>query len=86
MRINFKDEETLRVLTKTLLKHDFNLDVDVPAEKLVPAVPLRLNYVLWIEDLLNSTQLINEPEIHGIDIGCILNNYFYFCSSLNYIL
>ncbi|XP_011506409.1 PREDICTED: methyltransferase-like protein 16 homolog [Ceratosolen solmsi marchali] len=69
VKLNFKNEETLRVLTKTLLKHDFNLDVEIPLNNLVPALPLRLNYILWIEDLLKHSGIIDLSLVHGIDIG-----------------
>ena len=69
MRINFKDDESLRMLTKTLLKHDFDLEVDIPTKNLVPVLPLRLNYILWIEDLLKHTGIDDLSTVHGIDIG-----------------
>nr|XP_021185550.2 U6 small nuclear RNA (adenine-(43)-N(6))-methyltransferase [Helicoverpa armigera] len=65
--IDFKDPHSLRILTKCLLKSDFNLDVDIPEDRLVPTLPLRLNYILWIEDLLESIQ--RRDNIKGIDIG-----------------
>jgi methyltransferase len=52
-------------LTKALLLEDFGLDVTFPEDALVPTVPLRLNYVLWIEDLFNRSK---EP-LCGVDIG-----------------
>jgi 23S rRNA A1618 N6-methylase RlmF len=39
--------------------------LDIPVDSLIPRVPQRLNYILWIEDLLNS-----KPNASGIDIGC----------------
>ncbi|XP_014212284.1 U6 small nuclear RNA (adenine-(43)-N(6))-methyltransferase [Copidosoma floridanum] len=69
VKINFKDVESLRVLTKTLLAHDFQLNVDIPPKHLVPALPLRLNYILWIEDLLKHIGIDDLTSIHGIDIG-----------------
>lgn len=54
------------MLAQVLLKHDFGLVVDIPPSRLVPALPLRLNYVLWIEDLLNHAQI---SKVHGLDIG-----------------
>lgn len=71
MRIDFKDVNSLRVLTKCLLHSDFDLTVDIPENKLVPTVPLRLNYLLWIEDLLNFFEIKNN--IKGIDIGKYVN-------------
>ncbi|CAH1381535.1 hypothetical protein MTP99_005453 [Tenebrio molitor] len=65
--IDFKNVEALRALTRTLLKKDFNLEIDIPLNKLIPTVPLRLNYILWIEDLLNLSA--STQDVKGIDIG-----------------
>ncbi|CAK9809465.1 RNA N6-adenosine-methyltransferase METTL16 [Anthophora plagiata] len=69
IRIDFKNEESLRVLTEVLLKHDFNLTVKIPPNKLVPTLPLRLNYILWIEDLIKHADFNEMEEVVGIDIG-----------------
>lgn len=76
VKINFKDPEALRTLSKVLLKKDFNLDIEIPIDRLVPAIPLRLNYVLWIEDLLNVLDLPKDETIYGIDIGIKLISIF----------
>ncbi|CAK1580343.1 unnamed protein product [Parnassius mnemosyne] len=65
--IDFKDPQALRILTKCLLKSDFGLDVIIPEDRLVPTLPLRLNYILWIEDLMTSIH--REDSITGLDIG-----------------
>ncbi|KAJ3641083.1 hypothetical protein Zmor_027604 [Zophobas morio] len=65
--IDFKNVEALRALTCTLLKKDFGLDIQIPLNKLIPTVPLRLNYILWIEDLLSVAD--RTDNIKGIDIG-----------------
>lgn len=57
----------LRELTKCLLKRDFNLDIWLPETKLIPTLSLRLNYILWLEDLLEQAKITNN--ILGIDIG-----------------
>ncbi|XP_076278580.1 U6 small nuclear RNA (adenine-(43)-N(6))-methyltransferase isoform X2 [Lasioglossum baleicum] len=69
VKIDFKNEECLRILTEVLLKHDFNLDIQIPPNKLIPTLPLRLNYVLWIEDLIKHSALCEMKEAVGIDIG-----------------
>ncbi|XP_031844274.1 U6 small nuclear RNA (adenine-(43)-N(6))-methyltransferase [Nomia melanderi] len=69
VKIDFKNGESLRVLTEVLLKHDFNLEVKIPPNKLVPTLPLRLNYVLWIEDLIKHSSFCEMKETIGIDIG-----------------
>lgn len=44
------------------------MDIVLPPDKLLPTVPLRLNYLLWIEDLLNDLGI--KENVEGIDIGC----------------
>uniref|UniRef100_A0A674DY88 U6 small nuclear RNA (adenine-(43)-N(6))-methyltransferase n=1 Tax=Salmo trutta TaxID=8032 RepID=A0A674DY88_SALTR len=51
--------------TCTLLKEDFGLTTDIPLERLIPTVSLRLNYIHWVEDLIGGQ---GEPR-RGIDIG-----------------
>lgn len=69
IKIDFKNEDSLRVLTEVLLKHDFNLKVKIPPNKLVPTLPLRLNYILWIKDLMKHASVTEMEETVGIDIG-----------------
>lgn len=64
-RLNFKDPEAVRALTCTLLKEDFGLTIEIPLERLIPTVPLRLNYIHWVEDLIGGQ---GNPR-RGIDIG-----------------
>lgn len=66
--LDFKDPEALRALTCTLLKDDFDLDLDVPLDHIIPTVPLRLNYIHWLEDLLEG--IPSADNVWGIDIGC----------------
>ncbi|GLH03479.1 U6 small nuclear RNA (adenine-(43)-N(6))-methyltransferase [Gryllus bimaculatus] len=69
--LDFKDPEALRALTQTLLLKDFDLNVNIPLTRLVPTLPLRLNYLLWIEDLLDAVgiQRSDFASVKGIDIG-----------------
>lgn len=64
--VNFQDEKSLAILTKCLLQKDFNLKVDFPVNRLIPTLPLRLNYILWIEDILSSFGI---KDASGVDIG-----------------
>ena len=57
----------MRVLAQTLLKEDFDLDVELPTNSLIPRVPQRLNYVLWIDELLRHNGF--SEDVVGIDIG-----------------
>lgn len=63
--MNFKEPEAVRALTCTLLKEDFGLSIQIPLERLIPTVPLRLNYIHWVEDLVDGQK---QPR-RGIDIG-----------------
>ncbi|EPS43464.1 hypothetical protein H072_2531 [Dactylellina haptotyla CBS 200.50] len=71
--IDFHDPEAVRQLAKALLKRDFNLDVDLPEDRLCPAIPNRLNYILWLNDLITDTHgYMTTPEsnkVVGVDIG-----------------
>ncbi|GFU03726.1 RNA N6-adenosine-methyltransferase METTL16 [Nephila pilipes] len=68
VRVDFTDTSALRTLTKILLKKDFNLDVEIPDGFLIPTIPQRLNYILWIEDLLTALPKKNQT-VSAIDIG-----------------
>ena len=39
----------------------------IPSNCLVPRITQRLNYVLWVEDLLQNFE---TKSLRGIDIGC----------------
>ncbi|KAH9512923.1 Methyltransferase-like protein 16 [Bulinus truncatus] len=62
--LDFKNADALRALTKCLLKEDFGLTLDLPPDRLVPTLPLRLNYIHWLEDIVGR-----EENKWGIDIG-----------------
>ncbi|KAK8772540.1 RNA N(6)-adenosine-methyltransferase mettl16-like [Amblyomma americanum] len=74
-KLDFKDADSQRALSRTLLKHFFNLDVQLPPGRLVPAVPQRLNYLLWVQDLVEKV-LERRKGVTGLDIGtgasCVL--------------
>ena len=62
--LDFKDPAALRALTRALLEDDFGLDITMPLDRLIPTVPQRLNYILWLEDIIGK-----ENGAKGIDIG-----------------
>ncbi|KAL4951051.1 hypothetical protein BDW69DRAFT_186748 [Aspergillus filifer] len=74
-QLDFTDPDTVRQLTVSLLQRDFGLTVEIPEARLCPPVPNRLNYILWLQDLLDTTS--NEYRdsynadrtITGLDIG-----------------
>ncbi|PWN26197.1 hypothetical protein BDZ90DRAFT_267268 [Jaminaea rosea] len=55
-RINFQDPEALRALNQAVLKQDWGIHVhQQPEDRLCPPVPNRLDYLLWVQDVLNAT-------------------------------
>ncbi|KAG6924998.1 methyltransferase like 16 [Chelydra serpentina] len=92
--LNFKDPEAVRALTCTLLKEDFGLTIDIPLERLIPTVPLRLNYIHWVEDLIGHQDGDKRVLRRGIDIGtgasCIypllgatLNGWYFLATEVD---
>ena len=66
---DYSNPNALRSLTKVLLIKDFGLDVEIPEDRLIPTLPMRLNYVLWIEDLLDYCGIRSNNSVSGVDIG-----------------
>ncbi|XP_036926081.1 RNA N6-adenosine-methyltransferase METTL16 isoform X1 [Sturnira hondurensis] len=92
--LNFKDPEAVRALTCTLLREDFGLSIDIPLERLIPAVPSRLNYIHWVEDLIGHQDSDKSTLRRGIDIGtgasCIypllgstLNGWYFLATEVD---
>ncbi|RPD52939.1 S-adenosyl-L-methionine dependent methyltransferase [Lentinus tigrinus ALCF2SS1-7] len=73
--IDFKNETAQRRLTEAILHRDFGLRLDLPSGRLCPPVPNRLNYILWLEDVLEAVALAepsNDPargHVRVFDIG-----------------
>jgi 23S rRNA A1618 N6-methylase RlmF len=61
---DWKNAEAVRVLTETMLLRDFNLAVKLHPARLCPTLPNRMNYLCWLNDLLEHT---SQP--HVLDIG-----------------
>ncbi|KAJ5794789.1 hypothetical protein N7457_001388 [Penicillium paradoxum] len=77
-QLDFNDPAAVRQLTTTLLQQDFHLKVEIPEDRLsmpVSDIQGRLNYILWIQDLIDSTAgglhegYDREREVVGLDIG-----------------
>lgn len=69
--IDFSNPKAMKELTKALLAHDFDLKWDVSEGHLIPTIPLRLNYLHWIEDLLSEYEGLvpKGKDVVGLDIG-----------------
>ena len=92
--LNFKDLEAVRALTCTLLREDFGFSTDIPPERLISTVPLRLNYIHWVEDLIGHQNCDKSTLRRGIDIGtgasCIcpllgttLNGWYFLATEVD---
>ena len=69
--VDFSNNKAVKQLTKALLAQDFDLEWDIDEGHLVPTIPLRLNYLHWIEDLLSEYEgmVPRGHEVQGLDIG-----------------
>ncbi|KAI5832042.1 hypothetical protein K523DRAFT_299131 [Schizophyllum commune Tattone D] len=67
--LDFGNAEAQICLTKALLHRDFGLDVQLTPERLCPPVPNRLNYILWLQDIIAATQDKTSGPVLGIDVG-----------------
>ena len=88
-----------RRVTQALLFRDFDIQLEIPDDRLCPPVPQqvgrncllqstvshlrtqpRLNYVLWLHDILSHTSSQERPptSIRGIDVYSS-NNFFWRC-------
>ncbi|RKP37223.1 ribosomal RNA large subunit methyltransferase F-like protein [Dimargaris cristalligena] len=95
--IDFQDPLSVRELTLTLLKADFNLALDIPRHTLCPMIPNRLDYIHVIEDLVGTgSSHIEQRSMIGLDIGtgasciypllaCRLNPHWKFIATGKYI-
>ncbi|KAI0799986.1 S-adenosyl-L-methionine dependent methyltransferase [Fomes fomentarius] len=72
--IDFKDAISQRRLTEAILHRDFGLKLELPPGRLCPPIPNRLNYILWLEDVLEAVSIAvpqgdAKTEVRGLDIG-----------------
>ncbi|RDW83721.1 DUF890 domain protein [Aspergillus mulundensis] len=74
-QLDFTNPDAVRQLTVSLLKRDFGLTVDIPEARLCPPIPNRLIYIIWLQDLLDTTgdgyRDAYDPDrvVTGLDIG-----------------
>ncbi|KAK8105036.1 hypothetical protein PG999_008395 [Apiospora kogelbergensis] len=73
--LDFTDPVAVMQLTKSLLKRDFELRIELPDDRLCPPVPNRHNYILWLKALLDTSSPTYadayEPgrQVTGLDVG-----------------
>ena len=67
---NFKDPSAFRALTYASLEKEVGLNLSIPLDRLIPTVPPRLNYVLWIENLLSCLpEVFRHVTVRDFDVG-----------------
>lgn len=70
LKFDFKNPDALRALTCALLHRYFQKKITLPPDRMIPAVPQRLNYICWIEDLVKLIEVqVPDLNVVGIDIG-----------------
>lgn len=70
LKFDFKNPNALRALTCALLHGYFQKEIEIPNDRMIPAVPQRLNYICWIEDLVKLLEnQVYDLSVIGIDIG-----------------
>ena len=74
--VDWKHPDAVRLLTKYLFFDFFNLKCVLPADRLCPTIPLRVNYIRWLGCLLQLGSCSAKPhlgkssgQVFGIDIG-----------------
>ncbi|KAI9163859.1 U6 small nuclear RNA (adenine-(43)-N(6))-methyltransferase [Paramyrothecium foliicola] len=67
--LDFNDAAAVMQLTKTLLKLDFALEIELPDDRLCPPIPNRHNYILWLKGLLDTSSYDPHRQKVGLDIG-----------------
>ena len=54
--IDFRDPDSSIALTEAMLEHDFGIHVSLRGDRLCPAVPNRINYIAWLQEIIDETQ------------------------------
>ena len=60
--LDWNDQKTLRTLTTVILKDEFDINIDLPSDRLCPPVTNRLTYVTWIAQILDLSQCSQLDE------------------------
>ena len=82
-RFDWSRPGAVHSITRSLLLRDFGIAWEMPSDRLCPPIPNRLNYILWVQDLLASwlpfawssvendaaDKPVDDTNIRGIDVG-----------------
>ena len=81
--IDFSSSKGVYALNKAMLLSDFRLeDYFLPKGYLIPPVPGRLDYLLYLRDFISKKFNINQNrQLSGLDIGCGANGIYCILGS-----
>ena len=81
--INFSDSNAVYALNKAMLLADYKLqDYILPKGYLIPPVPGRLDYLLYLKDFLSEKFNINtDKPLKGLDMGSGANSIYCILGS-----
>ena len=76
--IDFSSSEAIYALNKAMLLADFRLkDFQLPKGYLIPPIPGRLDYLLYIRDFLSEKfNISNDTKLRGLDVGSGANGIY----------
>jgi len=76
--IDFSSSEAVFALNKSMLLADFKLgDYELPSGYLIPPVPGRLDYLLYVRDFLTEKFNVSEnSQLNGLDMGSGANGIY----------
>jgi 23S rRNA (adenine1618-N6)-methyltransferase len=76
--IDFSSSSAVYALNKALLLADFKLvDYDLPTGYLIPPIPGRLDYLLYVHNfLIEKFNIAKNAKLHGLDIGTGANGIY----------
>ena len=76
--IDFSSSSAVYELNKAMLLADFKLnDYHLPTGYLIPPIPGRLDYLLYVRDfLLEKFNITEDSELRGLDIGTGANGIY----------
>lgn len=67
--LNWRDPEALRALSSAMLAVNFGvLEWDVPPDRICPPIPVRFEYLSWVNTLLRGSNA-DSTAIRLVDIG-----------------
>jgi 23S rRNA A1618 N6-methylase RlmF len=75
MKMDWKNLNEAIGYTQDLLKKQYNLSIKLPIDRLCPPIPNRLNYIVWLQSIIQLCQLEENifrmcyDEIKVLDIG-----------------